>query len=66
MKKKIGYLGSGAWGICLANLLAENGHDVQMWSIERDVLNHLQMKQEHPKFPGISIEKNLHFTTDLK
>lgn len=64
--KKIGYLGSGAWGICLANLLAGNGHDVQVWSIEEDVLKYLQDNGEHPKFPGIPVEKTLRYTTDLQ
>ena len=35
---KIGVLGAGGWGSALANLLAGNGHEVTVWSIdEREV-----------------------------
>ena len=35
---KIGVLGAGGWGSALANLLAGNGHEVIVWSIdEREV-----------------------------
>jgi len=66
MKKKIGYLGSGAWGICLANLLAKNGHDVQIWSATRDILDYIEEKKEHPKFPGIPLASSLRGTTNLE
>ncbi|MDN3504955.1 MAG: NAD(P)-dependent glycerol-3-phosphate dehydrogenase [Rhabdochlamydiaceae bacterium] len=63
---RIGYLGSGAWAFALANLLAANGHFVIMWSIEKDIIKGLKENREHPKFPGIHVEDNLSFTTDLK
>lgn len=63
---KIGYLGSGAWAFALANLLASNGHDIIMWSIEADVIEGLRANREHPRFPGMHVEDNISFTTDLK
>jgi glycerol-3-phosphate dehydrogenase (NAD(P)+) len=62
---KIAYLGSGAWGFALANLLAANGHEVTVWSIEADIVDALNKNREHPKFKGIHVEERLHFTTDL-
>lgn len=34
---KVAVLGAGAWGTALACLLADNGHDVMLWSYEQDV-----------------------------
>ena len=32
MPTKIAVLGAGSWGTVLANLLTENGHEVDLWS----------------------------------
>lgn len=36
--KKIGYLGVGVWGYCLASLLASKGYEVIAWSIEEELI----------------------------
>ena len=36
MKKQIAVLGAGSWGSVLANVLVENGHQVQLWSRNPD------------------------------
>ncbi len=64
--KKIGYLGVGAWGYCLASLLASKGYKVVAWSIEKDVIQHLNEKREHPRMPGYPPPPTLTFTTDLE
>ncbi len=35
---RIGVIGAGSWGTTLADLLAGNGHQVQMWAYEREVV----------------------------
>jgi glycerol-3-phosphate dehydrogenase (NAD(P)+) len=35
---KIGIIGSGSWGTTLADLLANNGHEVQIWAYEPEVV----------------------------
>lgn len=62
---RIVYLGSGAWGFALANLLASNGHDVVVWSVEKEIVDALNKTREHPKFKGIHVGERLTFTTDL-
>lgn len=64
--KKIGYLGVGVWGYCLASLLASKGYEVIAWSIEEELIRHLKEKREHPKMPGHPAPPSLTFTTDLK
>lgn len=66
MKIKVGFCGSGAWGITLANLLAQNGHDVLLWSIEEDVLESLKQGKGHPKFPDFVVDSSIRYTKNLK
>jgi glycerol-3-phosphate dehydrogenase (NAD(P)+) len=63
--KKIGYLGVGAWGYCLAALLASKGYTVEAWSIDPELVFYLNEKREHPKIPGFPAPPKLSFTTDL-
>ena len=51
--KKIGYLGMGAWGYCLASLLATKGDaELICWTTKPDLADHLNKTREHPLFPG--------------
>ena len=59
---KIGYLGAGAWGFCLANLLAEKGYEVTLWTENPSLL---KRRKEHPKFQNHRAEENLVLTMDL-
>ncbi len=63
---KVGFLGSGAWGITLANLIANNGHEVLLWSIEEDVLESLKREGRHPKFPEFKPSPTIQYTADLQ
>ncbi|MFZ2352409.1 NAD(P)H-dependent glycerol-3-phosphate dehydrogenase [Paucilactobacillus nenjiangensis] len=50
MTEKIAVLGAGSWGSVLANLLAENGHDVRLWSHNPEQVNVLNDQHENPKY----------------
>lgn len=66
MKKKIGCLGLGAWGFCIATHLARNpNHEVIGWTTKPDLAAQLEKTREHPIFPGHHPKGNLSFTTDL-
>lgn len=66
MKKKIGYLGIGAWGYCLASLLAtKSHHEVICWTTKADLAERLTTTREHPLLPGHPAPKNMTFTTDM-
>lgn len=66
MIKKIGYLGLGVWGYCLARLLALKGYQVTSWTIEKDVIAYLREKNEHPKLKGYASPPGLAFTTEIE
>ena len=62
---KIAYLGAGIWGYCLACLLAEKGHNVISWTIEDDVLEHIQKTKTHPNLKHRKAPDSLIFTKDI-
>lgn len=64
--KKIGYLGAGVWGYCLASLLASKGHHVISWSIEEETVRYLEQMREHPKMKGFFAPSTLTFTTHIE
>lgn len=64
--RKIGYLGTGAWGFCLARLLAKKGFQVTSWSEDKARVERLSSFEEHPSLPGETAHENMSFTTDMK
>ncbi len=63
---KIGYLGSGSWGFCLASLLGSLGHDVMLWTARPEYAELLAKKREHPKMPHFKADARVEFTSDLR
>ena len=58
-------LGSGGWGTALALLLADNGHDVTLWShsAQRNAL--LERTRENPRLPGVPLRPELKLSADM-
>jgi len=63
---KIGYLGTGAWGFCLASLLAKKGYEVTAWSIDKQQVEGLNQGHEHPMLQGHCPHGKMKFTTHLE
>ena len=62
---KIGVLGAGGWGSALANLLAGNGHEVTVWSIdEREVAMLKEFHEQRDRLPGVILNNSIEYTTD--
>ena len=62
---KIGVIGAGSWGIALAWLLINNGHEVQVWSAIESEIEMLKKEHEHKdKLPGVKLQDSMEFTTD--
>ena len=64
---KIGILGAGSWGIGLSVALANNGHDITVWSVIESEIEMLNTKHEHvDKLPGVKLPESMKFTTSIE
>lgn len=64
---KISVLGAGGWGIALAVLLNQNGHNVTIWSKLQSEVDMLKTEKENKiSLPGIKIPEEIHITSDLE
>ena len=45
----VSVLGAGSWGLGLALLLNNNGHNVTVWSVLKDEVAMLQTEREHKR-----------------
>jgi len=58
-------IGAGAWGTALAMVLAEKGHDVQIWSFEDHVAASINQGRRNPYLEGVELPASLRAVTDL-
>lgn len=63
---KVAYLGAGAWGFCLARLLAAKGFEVVSWSIDENLVTLLNSTKTHPNLKNYPINGAITFSTDLE
>ncbi|MDD6432241.1 MAG: NAD(P)H-dependent glycerol-3-phosphate dehydrogenase [Lactobacillaceae bacterium] len=67
MTEKVAVLGAGSWGSVLANLLVDNGHDVELWSRDQDQVDRLNKDHVNPAYmKDFTYSSKLHATTDMK
>ncbi len=63
---KVTILGGGTWGIALAVLLHNNGHEVTVWSAVEKEIQMLREQREHKMLPGVKLPDELIYTLDEK
>lgn len=67
MAEKIAVLGAGSWGSTLANMLTENGHQVVLWSRDKDQVKQLNEEHINPHYmKDLVYSSDLVATTDMK
>ncbi len=67
MTEKVAVLGAGSWGSVLANLLVDNGHDVELWSRDQDQVDRLNKDHVNPAYmKDFTYSSKLHATTDMR
>lgn len=62
---RIGVVGAGGWGTALAKLLTENGHEVILWSYEKDTAEEINQIHCNQRFlSGIALPEKLVASSD--
>ena len=63
---KVFVLGTGGWGIALAMLLHQNGHEVTSWTYLQEECDLLHRERCNEKLlPGVIIPEGIEITTDM-
>jgi glycerol-3-phosphate dehydrogenase (NAD(P)+) len=61
---KTAVIGSGAWGTALAIRLKKNGHDVTMWTYEKELVEEMNTTRRNPRLPGAILPEGLTVSAD--
>ncbi len=56
---KAAVVGSGAWGTALAIRLCKNGHEVTMWTYEKELIPQMVQSRRNPRLPGAVLPEGL-------
>jgi glycerol-3-phosphate dehydrogenase (NAD(P)+) len=59
--------GAGSWGTALANVLANNGHDICLWCRRREQAEYINTNKMNPDYlKDIPLTQNIHATWDME
>ena len=61
---KAAVVGSGAWGTALAIRLCKNGHDVTMWTFEKELIPQMEKERLNIRLPGATLPEGLKISND--
>ncbi len=63
--KAIGILGAGTWGMALARMLANSGHQIVVWSALETEIEELSRTHINPNLPDMIIPESVKFTKNI-
>ena len=61
---KAAVVGSGAWGTALAIQLCKNGHDVTMWTFEKELIPQMETERHNIRLPNVKLPESLKVSGD--
>jgi glycerol-3-phosphate dehydrogenase (NAD(P)+) len=65
-RKRTAVLVAGSWGTALARVLADNGHEVRLWTRKKEQAEEINLKRRNEKFlPGADLPSGMLATVDM-
>lgn len=64
--KNVTVIGSGSWGVALAIHLAKKGHNIKVWSFDKEEADIINMQRKCKFLPGIDLPENIECFTDME
>ena len=61
---KTAVVGSGAWGTALAIRLCKNGHEVVIWTFEKELIPQMENERLNIRLPGAVLPEGLKISSD--
>ena len=61
---KVAVIGSGAWGTALAIRLHKNGHEVTVWTFEKDLIPEMEATRRNLRLPGVELPEGMKISGD--
>lgn len=62
---KIGVIGAGTWGIALARMLSNHGHEITVWSALPEEVEELSASRRQKNLPDVQIPPEILFTKEI-
>ena len=56
---KTAVIGSGAWGTALALCLHKNGHQVTLWTFEKEIVEQMRTTRKNPRLPQVTLPEEI-------
>ncbi len=63
---KVGFLGAGSWGFCLASLLASKGYHLISWTNRPELAEQLTKTGQHPYLKDCTSIGQMRFTSNIE
>lgn len=57
--QKVAVLGAGSWGTALSIVLADNGHDVRLWSYRKEQVDEINHEHTNKRFLDVTLPSSL-------
>lgn len=64
--EKVAVIGAGSWGTALSIVLADNKHDVRLWSHRKDQVDHINVNKNNEPYLTVTLQDNIVAYDDMK